>query len=210
VTGKTDGRAERARTTRARIAAAATATFTTSGYSTTSINAIAAAAGVSEQTVYYSFGNKRAVLVAALDRAIAGDDEPIPTLQRPWVHAALAESDPHRQIERQVAGVGEVLRRAARLLDIIRNAAADPELAEVCETQISHHREVQRVFAAALATKTRLRTDVDAAADTAVALLSPETYLLLVDHLGWGHERWRDWAADCLARTLIQENRRDR
>lgn len=204
MTGRTDGRAERARATRARITAAATATFTAAGYATTSIAAIAAAAGVSEQTVYYSFGNKRAVLVAALDRAIAGDDEPTPTLERPWVHAALAETDPHRQIARQVEGVGEVLRRAARLLDIIRNAAADPELAEVCATSIGHHREVQRVFAAALAGKTPLRTDVAAAADTAVALLSPETYLLLVDHLGWSHERWCGWAADCLARTLLR------
>ncbi|GAA1593570.1 TetR/AcrR family transcriptional regulator [Actinoplanes couchii] len=203
MTGKTDGRAERARATRARITAAATATFTTSGYATTSINAIASAAGVSEQTVYYSFGNKRAVLIAALDRAIAGDDEPIPTLSRPWVHAALAESDPHRQIERQVEGVGEVLRRAARLLDIIRNAATDPELAEVCATAIGHHREVQEVFAKALKTKATLRTDVSTTTDTTVALLSPETYLLLVDHLGWSHERWRSWAADCMIRTLI-------
>jgi AcrR family transcriptional regulator len=203
VTGKPDGRAERARATRARITAAATETFTAHGYATTSINTIAAAAGVSEQTVYYSFGNKRAVLLAALDRAIAGDDEPIPTLERPWVHAALAETDPHRQIERQVAGVGEVLRRAARLLDIIRNAATDPELAEVCATSISHHREVQRVFAAALAEKVPLRTDIPAAADTAVAILSPETYLLLVDHLSWTHDRWRTWAADCLTQTLI-------
>ncbi|WP_433789391.1 TetR/AcrR family transcriptional regulator [Actinoplanes sp. CA-252034] len=203
MTGRTDGRAERARATRARITAAAAATFTASGYATTSINAIAAAAGVSEQTVYYSFGNKRAVLVAALDQAIAGDDEPIPTLDRPWVHAALAEPDPHRQIALQVAGVGEVLRRAARLLDIIRNAAADPDLAEVCTTSINHHREVQRVFAASLAGKTPLRTDEAAAADTAVALLSPETYLLLVDHWGWPHDRWRAWAADCLSRAVI-------
>ncbi|SDS50105.1 TetR/AcrR family transcriptional regulator [Actinoplanes derwentensis] len=203
MTGKTDGRAERARATRARITAAATATFTTSGYATTSINAIAAAAGVSEQTVYYSFGNKRAVLAAALDRAIAGDDEPTPTLERPWVQAALAEPDSHRQIERQVEGVGEVLRRAARLLDIIRNAATDPELAEVCATAIGHHHEVQGVFAKALSTKAELRTDLSTATDTSVALLSPETYLLLVDHLGWPHERWRIWAADCLIRTLI-------
>ncbi|MFD1366290.1 hypothetical protein [Actinoplanes sichuanensis] len=48
-------------------------------------------------------------------------------LDRPWVHAALAEPDPHRQIALQVEGVGEVLRRAAHLLDILRNAATDPE-----------------------------------------------------------------------------------
>ncbi|MBW6437200.1 TetR family transcriptional regulator [Actinoplanes hulinensis] len=205
MTGKVDGRAERARATRARITAAATTTFAAAGYATTSISAIAAAAGVSEQTVYYSFGNKRAVLVTALDQAIAGDDEPIPTLQRSWVHAALAEADPRRQIERQVEGAGEVLRRAARLLAMVRGAAADPELAEVAATTIRHHREVQRVFAAALASKTILRTDEAAAADTAVALLSPETYLLLTEQLGWTHDRWREWAADCLARAVIGE-----
>ncbi|WP_430786502.1 TetR/AcrR family transcriptional regulator [Actinoplanes sp. G11-F43] len=198
-----DGRTLRARATRARITAAATATFTANGYATTSINTIAKAAGVSEQTIYYAFGNKKTVLVAALDQAIAGDDEPIPTLERAWVRDALAETDPYRQLERQVEGTGEVLRRAARLLDIIRNAATEPELAEVCATSIRHHREVQSVFAKALEAKTRLRTPVETAADTAVALLSPETYLLLVDHLGWSHDRWRTWAADCLARALL-------
>ncbi|GLY02545.1 MULTISPECIES: TetR/AcrR family transcriptional regulator [Actinoplanes] len=198
---KPDGRAARSRATRNKIAEAAIPLFVTSGYQATSVGSIAAAAGVGEQTIYYAFGTKRAVLVAALDRAIAGDDEPIPTLDRPWVRAALADPDPHGQIQRQVAGVGEVLRRAAPLLDIVRGAASDPELAEVCATSIAHHREVQGVFAAALATKATLR-DIDAA-DTAVALLSPETYLLMVDHLGWSHEKWRIWATDCLARTLV-------
>ncbi|WP_328474475.1 TetR/AcrR family transcriptional regulator [Actinoplanes sp. NBC_00393] len=200
---KPDGRAARSRASRTRVARAATGLFIAGGYAGTSVGAIAKAAGVSEQSVYYLFGTKRAVLVAALDQAIAGDDEPIPTLQRDWVHDAVADPDPHGQIERQVAGVGEVLRRAAPLLDIVRNASTDPELAEVCATTIGHHQEVQRFFAEALAAKTALRCAVDAAADTAVALLSPETYLLLVDHLGWSHDRWCRWAVDCLTRTVI-------
>lgn len=69
-------------------------------------------------------------------------------------------------------------------------------------TAIGHHREVQGV-AKSLKSKTDLRTDVSTATDTTVALLSPETYLLLVDHLGWSHDQWRMWAADCLVRTLI-------
>jgi len=110
-----DGRAARSRSVRTRITTAATELFTTAGYSSTSVAAIAARAGVSEQSVYYSFGTKRAILTAALDLAIAGDDEPVPTLERPWVRDALADPDPHGQIRRQVAGAADVHRRTAPL-----------------------------------------------------------------------------------------------
>ena len=85
---------------------------------------------------------------------------------------------------------------------VVINGAENPELAEVCATSIAQHREVQQTFADALATKTPMREGFPAA-DTTVALLSPETYLLLTDHLGWSHEQWCAWAADCLIRTLI-------
>jgi len=67
-----DGRAARSRSVRTRITTAATELFTTAGHGSTSIVAIAARAGVSEQSVYYSFGTKRAILTAALELAIAG------------------------------------------------------------------------------------------------------------------------------------------
>lgn len=200
-----DGRTARSRSTRTRITTAATELFTSAGYSSTSIAAIAARAGVSEQSVYYSFGTKRAVLTAALDLAIAGDDEPVPTLERPWVREALADPDPHGQIHRQVAGAADVLRRAAPLLDVVRSAATiDAELAEVWETNLQQRLTVQRVFAEALARKTPLPANmaVDAAADTALAILSPETYHLLVHHQGWAHTRWRGWATNALRRLL--------
>lgn len=200
-----DGRTARSRSTRTRITTAATELFTTAGYSSTSIAAIAARAGVSEQSVYYSFGTKRAILTAALDLAIAGDDEPVPTLERPWVRDALADPDPRGQIRRQVAGAADVYRRAAPLLDVVRSAATiDAELAEVWATNLQQRLTVQRVFAEALARKTPLPADmaVDAAADTALAILSPETYHLLVHHQGWVHTRWRDWATNALQRLL--------
>ncbi|WP_018805219.1 TetR/AcrR family transcriptional regulator [Salinispora arenicola] len=200
-----DGRTARSRSTRRRITTAATELFTTAGYSSTSVAAIAARAGVSEQSVYYSFGTKRAILTAALDLAIAGDDEPVPTLERPWVRAALADPDPHGQIRRQVAGAADVYRRAAPLLDVVRSAATiDAELAEVWATNLQQRLTVQRVFAEALARKTSLPAGmtVDTAADTGLAILSPETYHLLVHHQGWEHTRWRDWATNALHRLL--------
>ncbi|MFC7713477.1 TetR/AcrR family transcriptional regulator [Nonomuraea recticatena] len=153
---KPDGRTARARATRARVTAAATELFVAAGYGATSVNAIAARAGVGEQTVYYAFGAKRAVLTAALDVAVAGDDEPIPTLERPWVREALAEPDPVEQIRRQVEGAGAIHLRAAALLDVVRSAAAsDPDLAEVWADNVDRRLTVQRVFAEALAAKGR-------------------------------------------------------
>jgi AcrR family transcriptional regulator len=199
-----DGRAARARTTRVRIIAAATELFATAGYSATTIAAIAAGAGVSEQTVYYGFGTKRAVLTAAVDLAVAGDDEPVPTLHRPWVRAALAEPDPREQLRRQVAGAGEIYRRVAPLLEIVRSAAADPDLSELWAANVRQRLTVQRAFAASLAGKTPLRDGltVDAAADIALAVLSPETYHLLVHQRGWAQKRWRAWATSALQHLL--------
>lgn len=200
-----DGRTARARVTRARIVEAATRLFTTAGYTATSIAAIAAEAGVSEQTVYYSFGTKRAVLTTALDQAIAGGDDPIPTLERPWARAAIADPDPLVQLRRQVAGAGDIFLRAAPLLDVVRSAAStDPDLAQVWAVNIDQRRIVQRAFAAALATKTPLPhgVTVDAAADIALTILSPENYQLLVKVCGWGHERWQAWTIEALTRLV--------
>ncbi|WP_327582389.1 TetR/AcrR family transcriptional regulator [Nonomuraea sp. NBC_00507] len=202
---KEDGRAARARSTRARIITAATDLFTTAGYTTTSIAAIAAKAGVSEQTVYYAFSTKRAILTTALDLAIAGDDEPIPTLQRPWAREAIADADPLGQLGRQVAGAADIYLRAAPLLDVVRSAATtDPDLAEVWATNIQQRLTVQRAFADALARKTPLRDGLtaEAAADIALAVLSPETYNLLVHTRGWSRTRWRDWTLDALVGQL--------
>ncbi|MFB4289674.1 TetR/AcrR family transcriptional regulator [Nonomuraea sp. ATR24] len=202
---KEDGRTARARSTRARIVTAAAELFTTAGYTTTSITAIAAKAEVSEPTVYYSFGTKRAILTTALDLAVAGDDEPIPTLERQWVRDALADPDPLGQLRRQVAGAADIYLRAAPLLDVVRSAATtDPDLAEVWAANLQQRLTVQRVFTDALARKTTLRDGLtaEAAADVALAVLSPENYNLLVNHRGWSHQQWQDWAVDALTRLL--------
>ncbi|MCN9244799.1 TetR/AcrR family transcriptional regulator [Streptomyces sp. RY43-2] len=201
-----DGRTARSRATRARILAAAAGLFTTHGYTATSIGAIAAEAGVGEQTVYYAFKTKRAVLTVALDQAVAGDDQPVPTLERSWAKAVIAEPDPHRQLELQAAGAGDILSRAAPLLDVVRSAApSDPDLNRLWRTNLEQRLTVQRAFAEALVRKTALREGLtlDAAADIALATLSPETYTLLVSERHWTHEAWQGWAEHALSSQLL-------
>ena len=81
-------RQAQARRTQARILEAATQAFRTHGYTGTTVAAVAEAAGVSVAAVELAFPTKPDLLKAAIDVAIAGDDEPIPVLQRPWAASA--------------------------------------------------------------------------------------------------------------------------
>ena len=77
-----------ARLTRRRVLEAATASFLARGYAGTTMRAVAGGAGVSVATVELLFGTKVALLQAAIDVAIAGDDEPVAVLDRAWADAA--------------------------------------------------------------------------------------------------------------------------
>ena len=57
-------RADKARANRRRMRAAALVLFTDRGYASTSMQAIAAEAGMAVQTLYFTFGTKSALLVA--------------------------------------------------------------------------------------------------------------------------------------------------
>ncbi|SFD69386.1 DNA-binding transcriptional regulator, AcrR family [Streptomyces aidingensis] len=182
--------------------------FPERGWTGTTVEDIARNAGVSVQTVYFTFGTKRAVLAELLDTVIAGDADPVATLDRPWARAVLAEPDPAAQLARQAAGARVVLERAAPVLEVVRGAAvADAEMAELWRTNQRQRHTVQLRFAEALVRKTggglRDSHDAASAADIALALLGPETYGLLVATRGWPPARWQRWAADGLTRQLL-------
>ncbi|GFH34457.1 TetR/AcrR family transcriptional regulator [Streptomyces pacificus] len=201
-------RAEKTRRTRRRMLDAAARLFTERGWVGTTVEDIARAAEVGVQTVYFTFGNKRAVLKEVLDTMVAGDSDPVATLDRPWVRELLAEPDPATQLVHQAAGARRILERAAPVLEVVRGAAAaDPELAALWRTSLNQRHAVQLRFAQALTTKTggRLRDghDARAAADIAMAVLGPETWALLVTERGWSPARWERWASDALACQLL-------
>ncbi|MEV2276853.1 helix-turn-helix domain-containing protein [Nocardiopsis sp. NPDC049922] len=204
-TPSTDGRLARTRLTRARVAEAAARLFTTGGYAATSIQSVAAEAGVAAQTVYNAFGTKAAVLKEALDQAVAGDAEPVATLDRPWVREALTAPGAREQIRLQVAGTASIMERVAPLSEVVRGAAdSDDDLRTLWRTNVDQRGAVQRAFAERLAERGALRPGltVDEAADTALALLSPEVFTLHTVWCGWSVDRWRAWAADALLRQL--------
>lgn len=197
-------RAELAAQTRARVLVAAIGLFSANGYAATSIEDIAAAAGVSRPTVFAAVGSKRELIKQARDVALAGDDQPVPMPQRPWVLALRGEADLAAAVGIYARAMREIYQRAARLeLALGAAAEADPELNELADTARRQRLFGCQLVANVLADKHPLRPGVNRAraGDLLFATASPEVYRLLVLHRGWSADRYQKW----LAQTLLEQ-----
>src|SRR4249920_1387505 len=87
-------REDQARATRRAVVNAARELFVELGWSRTTIDAVAARAGVSRKTVFTSVGGKAALLKLALDWALVGDDDPVPLAGRHVIAEMEALTDP--------------------------------------------------------------------------------------------------------------------
>ncbi|MZE79017.1 TetR/AcrR family transcriptional regulator [Streptomyces xinghaiensis] len=208
-----DKRAERSRRTREKIIAAARDLFIAQGYGATSLQEVADRAGVAVQTVYFVFRNKRALFKDVVDTSIAGDTEPVATMERDWFRAACAEPTAAGQLRAHVRGVRAIQERVAPIVPLIAAAAAtDPEIAAQWPAGPEDPRyTVQHAAAEALTAKPDARPDVGTAraADLLYGLLSPELYLIFVRDRGWSPDAWEEWARTTLTAQLCTGHERD-
>ena len=65
--------------------------------------------------MYAAFGNKRTVLLAALDLAIAGDDRPIAVNDRDWMREVWEAPDPATRLRGYARAVRRIHDGAARM-----------------------------------------------------------------------------------------------
>src|SRR5918998_6387905 len=124
-------RDSQARQTRRQIVAAAGRLFAQQGFAATTVDAIAAEAGVSRKTVFTSVGGKVALLKLAYDYAMAGDDRPVPMIEREGLQSIMAEPDPYEQMRMYaefVTGMGE--RISALWLAVGRGPGGEEEAEE--------------------------------------------------------------------------------
>jgi AcrR family transcriptional regulator len=196
-------RFEQAEQTRVRVLDAADDLFRERGWHGTSIAAVAKQAGVSPETVYARFGNKRTLLGELLRRAVRGDD-PAPVPEQAGPRALAASTDQREQLQMFAADIVLRLERAAPLVAVVGAAApSEPELATLLATLHRHRAENLRVLLDALAANGSLRLAGDDALDTVWALTSPELHQLLRRERGWTRDRYRDWLAASLAALLL-------
>ena len=186
--------------TRNRLLEAAEQEFGAHGYTATTVTRLAAAAGVSVQTLYLAWGSKRALLRGYLEHALAGG------AGSPEEAAERFSGMPSRERLTALANlVAEIAGRAALGWSLYRDAAAvDPEIAaDWNELQLLRHRLFTRILAEIPPTELRGGLTPSAAVDTAWTIASPESYDLLCRRLGYDLERFRDWMRRTLLAALL-------
>ena len=198
------GREAQARRTRARIVAAAHEAFTRRGFAAT-IREVAEAARVSPATVELVFGTKAALLDAVVDVALAGDDEPVPVLERGWVHA-LAEVPATDFLDAVAtafaAGAGRV---APVLAALDEGSARQPALEELANRLRRQRTTMARWVVANLTSRSALVPDLtpDDAVETVLVLIDPLLHRRLLVERGWTVERLATWLGRSLRRLLL-------
>lgn len=194
--------------TRRRLLRAAGAEFTERGYAAATVARIAARAGVTVQTLYLAWGSKRALLRAYVEAALAGDDEtPYPHALPDMIGAVLdgALDDPLAIIRHVSLLYRQIAERAAIGWQLYRDAAVnDSEIAADWQAlQALRHQTFSTLITHLPARSLRPGLTRSAAADTAWAIASPDTYDMLVRTRGYSLDQYEEWVAASLTLLLL-------
>lgn len=186
------------------VCAAASRLFSTKGYLATSIEDIAAEAGVARPTVFSAVGPKPVILKNVVDQALAGDDALVPIAERPWWREAIDEPDPVRSIQLHARNMCRIAQRAAPVLRALETAASiDADAAQVWERFQQQRRAGLNEFVVTLARKTTgLRLEEDTMTDT-LCMLAADAYIRLVRDARWPIEKLEAWIADLMQRLFL-------
>lgn len=200
-------RQAKAGTTRARILQAAQQLFLANGYVATSVEAIAAAAGVAAETVYLHFKTKPRLIAALLDVALVGDDAPAALLERAWMQSVLRIPDSSGRVRALARNTRQILDRLGPIHGVMRGAATvEPEIAEMARAHARRRLEGQATLVEWIAEPSGLRHGLTKAEATQhyFALTSPELHHLFTQELGWSGRRYEEWLARALTAELLQ------
>jgi AcrR family transcriptional regulator len=196
-------RQEQAAATRERIAEAARRLFATDGYGSTSIEAIAAEAGVAVRTVYSAFGAKREILSHICERWLER------ARARERAAEVLAEPDPGRRL-RGAASWLRALYSAGFDVVMIFEAATDEsaETRALLRSKLAGRNQAMDAMIASL--DGHLRAPVHQVQAVYRALAAPGVYRELVEEAGWTPDEFERWVGDSLERYAMDGQPTDR
>ncbi|MFF0817078.1 TetR/AcrR family transcriptional regulator [Rhodococcus sp. NPDC003318] len=197
-------RAEQAARTRETVLDAAVRCFLRDGYTGTTMKSIAAEAGVALQTVFAQ-GSKAAVFLAAVDRALAADDQDRPVREGAGFVEILTGRTKEAKLDalRRVAG-NRPDEEAALLCEFRSAAGGDGEIADAWTEYERRRYSDMHVLVASFEHLLRDGIDVDRATDVAWALFTIETGDRFVRGRNWTPVEYGDWMADALDRLLLR------
>jgi len=197
---KSPVRQRQAGDTRRRIVEAGRRLLQTEGYAGMTVDAIARRAEVSAQSVYAIFKSKTGILTALLDESAFGPEYEAAVLR------ALSASDPEIRL-RLAAPIARQIHDAQNAtFDLLRGAGVvAPELAKLERQREDLRYERQERMIVSLREAGRLRPELDdaTARDIFWTLTGGDVYRLLVRERGWSSQKYQDWLADTLVRSLL-------
>ncbi|HEX4525652.1 MAG TPA: helix-turn-helix domain-containing protein [Gaiellaceae bacterium] len=189
-------RAAAALRTREAIVRAAKSSFERSGWSATTIQAIASAAGVSPKTVEALFGTKAVLLRTVVDYSIRGDLFDIPVTQREGGARIEAAPTAAAMLDLHASHVRSIVERTAGIAWSVEHAAAaDPDVAALWQKMTRNRRSgvtwaTDALLAKPDVDKTLERADVES---TFWLALEWGTYRTMTEQHGLTPEQFEGW-----------------
>jgi hypothetical protein len=153
----------------------------------------------------FAQGSKAALMLACVDRAVVGDDESAPLIQRePVVRLMTAPTRAEKlRAVRDLALLSmPTLAPIHRAFDAA--AAVDPELTAAWTDYESRRHQDMRAMVGSFGPWLRDDLDVDRATDVVWAVLTESTADALLSRRGWSVEEYADWVADAVDRLLLR------
>ena len=178
--------------------------FLSDGFTRTTVAAIARGAGVSQETVYKTFGGKPGLVEALYRRALRGAG-PVPAYERS--DRLRSTPDPREVVRGWSRLATEVGPRVSAIHLLVRDAVIvdatlKPLLDELDADRLARMAENAQFLESA----GHLREGVDAekAADLMWAVTAPEVIEILVFRRGWSLDRYAEFIYDTLTNGLLR------
>jgi AcrR family transcriptional regulator len=203
---RSDLRAAQALATRRSIVDAAARLFIDRGYGTTTIEAVAEAAGVSRKTVFTAVGGKLDLLKVALDWAVAGDDVPLALADRTGMRQLMQQRDPAVLLIGLAGSLTAIGDRVGPLFGVLEVAAGmDPAARALLEQSQRRRLDDARKIVDRLRDLDVLTGDLtyEEAVDLVWLATDPVLFDRLVRVRGWATARFAEWLAEHLCRELL-------
>ncbi len=191
-------RRQQAQNTRTQIARAARDLFRTRGWTQTRVRDVAADAGVSEATVYATYGSK-AGLARALVEAVEASADVLTSPSR------IPDTDPAGQLAALIESDRRLFADGGDVIALLRDAGrADPDLRDAYREGRAHGDHLRReIFAAWPPAALRDGLSAERAVDAYGALCNIDVYRELTDERRWTPDQVQAWWTDTLTMTLL-------
>jgi AcrR family transcriptional regulator len=185
-------RARQAAETRRMVLAAATSLFVSRGWAGTTVGAVATEAGTAVETVYAAFGSKSGLLTAAIDVAIAGDEDE-QLVQERAEFAALGVGNRIERLTVAAAIITRALVQAVPLMGALREAAASDAAAR---ERFDRYESDRRLTIATGLGLILGGPPPEHLVDAMWAVAGPEVYAKLTGERGWGVDTYQAWLVE--------------